>query len=75
MNIWSQFKTLFPEPVLRIGTVTDINETTGSSTVSLLGGGTLYVRGTDVAVGKKAFVRSGVIEGPAPDLEEVLIEV
>ncbi|WP_157288577.1 hypothetical protein [Uliginosibacterium gangwonense] len=37
--------------------------------------GTLTVRGTSVASGKKAFVRDGLIEGTVPDLPGVEIEV
>jgi hypothetical protein len=75
MNIWAQLKALLPDQPLLIGTVTEIDETAGTSAVTLLGGGTLYVRGTRVAIGQKAFIRAGVIEDAAPDLEEVLIEI
>ena len=74
-NIWAQLKTLLPDQPLLIGTVEAIDEEAGSSTLTLLGGGTLYVRGTSVAVGQKAFVRAGAIDGVAPDLQEVLIEI
>jgi len=39
------------------------------------GGSVQTVRGTSVAVGSKAFVRDGVIEGAAPNLDVLTIDV
>ena len=46
----------------------------GGATVALQGGGTLRVRG-EAAVDDRVYVRDGVIEGQAPDLTLVEIEV
>ena len=70
MNFWAQFRSLFPDQPLLIGTVTEVYEATGASLITLLDGGTLMARGTSVPQGSKAFVRNGVIENPAPDLED-----
>ena len=75
MNFWTRFKALLPGDRLDIGTVTAIDPASGISALELPGGGVLTARGTDVPVGSKAFVRAGVIEGPAPDLEYFEIEV
>jgi len=74
-NIWARFKRLFPDAPLQIGTVLSVDIQTGTSMVQLIGGGILTVRGTSIASGKKAFVRDGLIEGAAPDLPGVEIEV
>jgi len=74
-NFWTRFAKLLPQSPLLIGTVLSIDFSSGASMVQLPGGGTLNVRGTDVAVGQKAFVRNGLIEGTAPDLPVVEIEI
>lgn len=48
---------------------------TGSSTLQLLDGATIVARGTTVPVGNKAFVRAGLVEGPAPNLPLVEVEI
>lgn len=73
-NIWRRFQDLLPEDPLLIGEVLAHN-TDGTSTVELIGGGTLRVRGQSVAIGKNAFIRGGVIEGEAPDLPGQTIEI
>lgn len=74
-NLWGAFSALLPKSPLLIGTVQSIDVDLGTSFVELPGGGLLTVRGTNVEVGKKAFVRAGLIEGQAPDLEVVEIEI
>jgi len=74
-NVWTRFKRLFPGAPLQVGAVLSVDIQTGTSIVQLIGGGTLTVRGTGVAAGKKVFVRDGLIEGSAPDLPVVEIEV
>lgn len=66
------FLDLLPPTPLQVGTVTAIAG--GVATVELPGGGTLQARG-EAAVGTRVFVRDGAIEGPAPVLPVVLIDV
>ena len=57
-NIWTQFKSLIPEDVTLVATVSSTNGAT--STVELLSGDMLAVRGTGT-VGGKVYVRGGEI--------------
>ncbi len=72
-NLFRQLLDLLPESPLFVGTVTVVNgdETV---TVQLAGGGFLRVRGVG-AVDDRVFVRNGVIEGPAPALTDVTIDI
>ena len=73
--IYNPFKRLLgilPNHPLQIGTVTAYAD--GIATIVLSGGGVLKARG-EAAVSDPVFVRGGVIEGPAPALTVVLIEV
>ncbi|MBS0402809.1 MAG: hypothetical protein JSS18_10055 [Proteobacteria bacterium] len=71
-NIYRQFLDLLPPTPLQAGTVTSISG--GIATVELPGGGALQARG-EATIGQRVFVRDNVIEGPAPALPVVLIEV
>lgn len=71
-NLYAEFKKLIPTAPLLVGTVADAY--TGGATVTLQGGGTLRVRGA-ATVGQRVFVRDGVIEGAAPALTLVEIEI
>lgn len=71
-NLYRQFLDLLPPRPLQVGTVT---ATDGSTcTIQLPGGGVLQARG-EAAVGQQVFVRDGVIEGIAPALTVVTIEI
>ncbi|MFQ2400444.1 hypothetical protein [Aeromonas dhakensis] len=74
MNLFKRFLELVPgaDPLL-VGTVTAIGSTT--TTLDTLAGGTITVRGTGVAIGKKAFYRGGALAGESPDLPTYEIEV
>ncbi len=74
MNIAGEFQQLLPQSPLQIGTVVTHNFD-GTSTIELIGGGTLVVRGQGVAVGLNAYVQHGQIQGEAPDLPVFEIEV
>lgn len=74
-NLWAAFQRLIPQSSLQIGTVLAIDAAAGTSTIELLGGGTLTVRGTDVSVGGRVFARAGVIEGQAPALPLIEQEI
>ena len=71
-NLFKRFKALLADPPLTTGVVLGYDN--GVATVSEPGGGQLLARGTTV-VGETVFVRNGVIEGQAPDLPVVIIEV
>lgn len=71
-NPFRRLRALFPEAPLQVGTVESVSG--GVATVVLPGGGRVQARGS-AAVGQRVFVRSGVIEGQAPDLPVVEIEV
>ena len=73
-NAWSLFRALLPQDPLRVGTVVT-HHPDGTSTVELLGGGLLRVQGQAVAEGAPAYVRSGRLEGPAPELPSHEVEV
>ena len=71
-NVFRQFIDLLPARPLLVGTVT---ATDGDvSTVELPGGGVLRARGA-AALGQRVFVRDGLIEGEAPSLPFVAIEI
>lgn len=71
-NLYRQFLDLLPPRPLQVGTVT---ATDGSTcTIQLPGGGVLQARGT-ATVGQQVFTRDGVIEGAAPALTVVSIEI
>lgn len=72
MNIYRQFLDLIPARPLQVGTVTAVSG--DQCTVELPGGGLLQARGT-AAVADQVFVRDGVIEGAAPALTVVEIEI
>lgn len=72
-NLYRQLRELLPEPALTVATVAAVH-TDGTCTVAYPGGSQQRVRGTG-AVGSKVFVRAGAIEGSAPDLPTVTIDV
>lgn len=74
-NLYRALRDLIPEAPLQVATVAAVHSATGDSTVTWPGGEQQRVRGTSVAVGALAFVRSGVVEGEAPDLTPQTIEV
>ena len=63
---------LLPQTSLQVGDVTAID--TGVATITLPGGSTTNARGT-AQVGDRVFFRDGVIEGAAPALPVVFLEV
>lgn len=72
LNFYRAFKAIFPDPPLQVATVTAVDGDV--ATVELPGGGVLQVRGT-AAEGDRVFIRDGVIEGQAPALPIVPIDV
>lgn len=74
VNSYLRFKSLLPQNSRYTITVTAINAD-GTSTGTTRGGGTVRVRGTDVAVSDKAWVENGRIVGEAPSLTEYVESV
>lgn len=71
-NLWKRLKLLLPEPPLLVGTVDSVSSF--GAVVLLPDGSAVSVRG-DAAVGQQVFIRDGVIEGQAPALPTVIIEI
>ena len=71
-NLYEQFRVLLPDPPLQAGTVIDVGA--GVVTVELPGGGRVRARG-HAAIGRRVFVRDGVVEALAPNLPIELSKV
>lgn len=71
-NLFAQFKRLLPGQPLMVGTV--ISSGSGAVLVELPGGDRLTIRG-EATPGDQVFFRNGSVEGTAPALTVVLIEV
>lgn len=75
-NPWSRFVSLAGNDPLLVGKViAHRDDGSGTSLIELPGGGQVVASGQGVPVGQMAFVRGGKIEGPAPDLPGIEIEV
>lgn len=74
VNPFARLRELLPAPALLVGTVS-AHHADDTCTVTLPDGGTLRVRGTSVAVGLPAFVRNGIVEGEAPALTPLTLEI
>jgi hypothetical protein len=75
LNVYTQLLALLPADPLQAGTVTTTH-TDGTATVTLTGGGTLRViNGVDAPQGVRVFVKSGAIQGTAPNLPTGTIDV
>lgn len=72
-NLFAAFRRLVPGAPLLVGTVTGA-ASAGVYLVQLPGGAAIQARGV-ASVGHSVFVRGGLIEGPAPALTVVTIEV
>lgn len=72
-NIYRALLDLLPAAPLLVGTVTAINAD-DTRTVQLPGGGTVRARG-EAAPNDRVFLRDGLIEGPAPTLPFLTIDV
>lgn len=71
-NLYAEFKRLIPDAPLLVGVI--IATDAGGATIELPDGATLRARG-EGAVNQTVFIRDGMIEGPAPTLGVVEIEV
>ena len=72
MDFHPQFKAVFPDAPLFVGTVQSVSG--GVATVQLPDGGILRARG-DAAIGTQVWVRDGVLEGEAPALPVAVVWV
>ena len=73
-NLFQAFKKVSPDHPLQVGEVTAVDVDGDLATVTLPGGGVLQARGA-ATLGAQVFVRDGVIEGEAPALPLVVIEI
>lgn len=71
-NLFARFKRIFPDAPLLVGTVTVAY--VGGLTVELPGGGTVDVVG-EANLGDRVFIRDGRVEGQAPTLTPITIEI
>ena len=73
-NLWRRLKGVIPDAPLQAGTVSVVEAET--VTVTLPGTGLVRARTSlTLSVGQRVFVRGGVVEGLAPSLTVVEIEV
>jgi hypothetical protein len=73
-NVFRQLLELLPQTPLTIATVA-ADHADGTCTVAYPGGAQVRVRGEGFAVSEQVFIRDGVIEGTAPQLTPVTVEV
>ena len=73
-NVFRQLLELLPQTPLTIATVAAVHGD-GTSTVTYPGGSQVRVRGDTYTVAEQVFVRDGVIEGAAPALTAITVEV
>lgn len=73
-NPWRDFLALQPAPPLYVVEVIDHNAD-GTSTVEFPTGDQFKVRGQGVGIGDFAFVRDGAIEGEAPAVSPITLDV
>ena len=73
-NLFRQLLELLPQTPLTIATVA-ADHADGTCTVTYPGGAQTRVRGEGFAVSEQVFIREGVIEGTAPALTAITVEV
>lgn len=73
VNPWRRFQLLANRQSRVVATVRDVG--TGTSVVELRNGTRTRVRGDTVAVGSKAYIVNGQIQGEAPDLPAYTVQV
>lgn len=74
-NAFRALLEMLPESPLLVATVISVQTAAGTSTVEYPGGNRQRVRGTSAAATSQVFVRNGIIEGAAPALTPLTIEV
>lgn len=75
-SFWRKFYDLIPKPAKRVATVVAVHSG-GRYLVELMGGANLNVMGAtgQYAVGEKVFLTDETIEGKAPSLNAIVIDV
>jgi hypothetical protein len=73
-NVFRQLLELLPQTPLTIAVVAS-DHADGTCTVTYPGGSQVRVRGEGFSVSEQVFIRDGVIEGLAPTLTPVTVEV
>ncbi|MBT13318.1 MAG: hypothetical protein CMI02_14930 [Oceanospirillaceae bacterium] len=73
VNPWRRFQQLTNYQSRAVAIVRDVG--TGTSVVELRNGTRARVRGDTVAVGSKAYIVNGQIQGEAPDLPAYTVQV
>lgn len=74
VNPWRRFQALANYQSRVVAEVVDVGST-GTSIVQLRDGSRLRVRGSGVAVGNKAYIVNGQIQGEAPNLPAYTVQV
>jgi hypothetical protein len=72
-NPWKVFESLLPDTPMDVGQV--LSHAAGNSRVQLPTGDIITARGTSVAAGSMAYIRSGEVVGEAPGLVAIEVEV
>lgn len=67
-NLWAKFASLTPEAPLLIAQIVSHNAD-GTSSAQLPDDSIIRAQGQSIAIGQKAFIRDGRIEGQAPELQ------
>ena len=67
-NIWTQFEKLLPKRKQIIGKVTSINTVNQTSTIQMLGGQSIIVKGTNIPVDKFCIIEDGAVQREVPEL-------
>jgi hypothetical protein len=74
-NLYRALREILPQAPLTTAVVAAVDAARYTSVVTAPGGAQQTVRGADLSVGTRVFVRDGRIEGEAPNLSTTTIEV
>jgi hypothetical protein len=74
-NLWKSFEDLLPKQRFIIGVVDSIDATFMVSTVILLSGESLTVKGTNVAIGNTCLIKDGIIFQEIPGLTPTAVTI
>ena len=74
-NLWKSFESLLPKQRYLIGIVDSVDETFMVTTVILLSGESLTVKGTNVSAGNSCLIKDGVIIQEIPNLSPTNITI
>ena len=67
-NIWTKFEKLLPKRKQFVAKVTSINTSNQTSTVQMLGGQSIVVKGISISVDKFCLIEDGVVKREVPEL-------